>query len=70
MPSVSKKQRHFMAMVEHTPSSELSGKAKEAKHSMSHQQLHDFAKTKESGLPNRKNKRHDRVRSKYKGSMD
>jgi hypothetical protein len=67
MPAVSKKQRRFMAMVEHTPKSELSGKAKEAKSSMSHQQLHDFAKTKEKGLPTRKEKRHSRVDRKYPG---
>ena len=67
MPAVSKKQRRFMAMVEHTPASELSGKAKEAKHSMSHEQLHDFAKTSEKHLPTRKQKKHERVDRKYQG---
>lgn len=57
MPSESKKQRRFMAMVEHTPESELSGKALKAKESMTHQQLHDFAATSEKHLP-------ERVRSK------
>lgn len=68
MPAVSKKQRRFMAMVEHTPTSELSGKAKEAKKSMSHKQLHDFAATSEKHLPTRKEKRHKRVAEKYKGA--
>ncbi len=68
MPSVSKKQRRFMAMVEHTPKSELSGKAAEAKSSMSHQQLHDFAATSEKHLPNRSKKhkeRSDKVRKMH-----
>jgi hypothetical protein len=68
MPSVSKKQRRFMAMVEHTPKSELSGKAAKAKGSMTHEQLHEFAATKEKGLPTRKHKRQERARSKYQGA--
>lgn len=68
MPAVSKKQRRFMAMVEHTPASELSGKAREAKESMSHEQLHDFAATSEKHLPTRKKhhqERSDRVRKMH-----
>lgn len=68
MPAVSKKQRRFMAMVEHEPASELSGKAKAAKRSMTHQQLHDFAATKEKHLPTRKDKKHDRAKRKYSGA--
>lgn len=60
MPAESKKQRRFMAMVEHTPESELSGKALKAKHSMTHQQLHDFAATSEKHLPERAKRRHER----------
>lgn len=70
MPSVSKKQRRFMAMVEHTPASELSGKARAAKSSMSHQQLHDFAATSEKHLPmkkhsDRKKERRDHLRKQH-----
>ena len=68
MPSKSKAQQHFMAMVEHTPKSELSGKAKKAKESMSHKQLHDFAKTKESKLPehvHRRKEHKDKVKKRY-----
>ena len=52
MPAVSKAQREAMAIAEHDP-----GKLKPANRGllkMSHQQLHDFAATKESGLPERK----------------
>ena len=52
MPSVSKKQRKLMAIAEHDPSA-VSGK-NEAVTNMSHEQLHDFAATPESGLPERK----------------
>lgn len=68
MPSVSKKQRRFMAMVEHMPESELTGKAEEAKSSMTHKQLHDFAATSEKNLPNRSKKhsaRSKRVRKMH-----
>ena len=49
MPAVSKKQRRAMAIAEHDPESlypENKGLAK-----MSKKSLHEFAMTKESGLP-------------------
>lgn len=49
MPAVSQKQRRLMAIAEHHPEElnpENRGLLK-----MSHQQLHDFASTKEKGLP-------------------
>ncbi len=49
MPSVSKKQRRVMAIAEHAPA-ELYPKDRGLL-KMSHQQLHDFASTKEKGLP-------------------
>lgn len=68
MSSESKAQRKFMAMVEHTPASELSGKAAEAKHSMSHKQLHEFAATKEKSLPSHVKHRQHKTAQKYKGA--
>lgn len=68
MPSESKAQRRFMAMVEHTPASELSGKALKAKHSMTHQQLHEFADTKEKSLPEHVKHRQKRTAARYKGA--
>jgi hypothetical protein len=44
MPAVSKAQRRFMAILEHDP-------AKLKDSGMSKQQAHDFAATKEKGLP-------------------
>jgi hypothetical protein len=52
MPAVSKAQRQAMAIAEHAP--EKLNKANRGLLSMSHKQLHDFADTKESGLPERK----------------
>ena len=49
MPSRSKAQRELMAIGEHHPS-EVSAKNRGIL-KMSHQQLHDFASTKEKGLP-------------------
>jgi len=49
MPSVSVAQRRLMALAEHHPS-QVSAKNKGVL-KMSHQQLHDFASTKESKLP-------------------
>lgn len=49
MPALSKKQRRLMAIAEHHPG-EVYGKNR-AVLKMSHQQLHDFASTKEKGLP-------------------
>lgn len=49
MPAVSTKQRELMAIAEHHPEKvrpENRGVLK-----MSHQQLHDYASTKEKGLP-------------------
>lgn len=55
MPAKSKKQRIAMAIAEHEPS-KLYGRNKGMK-SMSKSQLHDFAATKEKGLPEKKRKR-------------
>lgn len=55
MPARSKKQRWAMAIAEHEPGKlnpENKGLLK-----MSKKQLHDFAKTKEKGLPMKKKKR-------------
>lgn len=46
MPAVSKRQRRFFGMIEHNPEM-----AKERGIHMTHQQMHDFAATKEKGLP-------------------
>lgn len=51
MPAKSKAQRQVMAIAEHHPD-ELYDKNKGLL-SMSHKQLHDFADTKEKGLPER-----------------
>ena len=56
MPAVSKAQRQAMAIAEHgkaTPGSPSAGMAA----SMSKAQLHDFAATKEKGLPEHKKQR-------------
>ena len=45
MPATSKKQRRFMAMCEHGK------KTNKPCPKMSKSQMHDFAKTKEKGLP-------------------
>ena len=52
MPAVSKAQREAMAIAEHDPGK--LNKANRGLLKMSHQQLHDFAATKETGLPERK----------------
>ena len=52
MPAVSKKQRRAMAIAEHHPS-KLYKKNKGLK-KMSKGELHDFATTKEKGLPRKK----------------
>ena len=49
MPSVSKAQRRLMAIAEHDPSEVYNQNLGVLK--MSHQQLHDFAATKEKTLP-------------------
>lgn len=61
MPAVSKKQRKLMAIAEHHP--DASPEAKKLSKSMSKSQLHDFAATKEKGLPV---KVHSHVRHKPK----
>ena len=52
MPAVSKAQRRAMAIAEHDPGK--LNKANRGLLSMTHQQLHDFADTKETKLPERK----------------
>jgi len=52
MPAVSKKQRRVMAIAEHSPD-ELYERNKGLK-KMDRSQLHDFAATKEKGLPKKK----------------
>jgi len=60
MPAVSKAQRVAMAIAEHEPS-KLYVRNKGLK-KMTHQQLHDFASTKEKGLPNHHNGKGTRSR--------
>lgn len=55
MPAKSKSQRRAMAIAEHNPS-KLYKRNKGLK-KMSKSQLHDFAKTKEKGLPKKKKKK-------------
>jgi len=52
MPSKSVAQRKAMAIAEHSPS-KLYGRNKGLA-DMTKKQLHDFAKTKEKGLPRKK----------------
>jgi len=49
MPAVSQKQRRAMAIAEHHP--EELNQQNRGLLKMSHQQLHDFASTKEKSLP-------------------
>jgi hypothetical protein len=51
MPSVSTAQRRAMAIAEHHPDQLYSRNAGLLQ--MTHSQLHDFASTKEKGLPHR-----------------
>ena len=51
MPAKSKKQRQAMAIAKHHPSKLY--KRNRAMKQMTKSQLHDFAKTKEKGLPTR-----------------
>lgn len=48
MPAKSVAQRKFFGMLEHNP-----GMAKAKGVKMTHQQMHDFATTKDKGLPKR-----------------
>lgn len=52
MPAKSKKQRRFMALVEHHPNA--SPEVAKAAKTMTKGQAHDFASTKEKGLPMKK----------------
>lgn len=52
MPAVSKAQQTAMAIAEHNPGA-LYGRNK-GMLGMSHKQLHDFASTKQKGLPAKK----------------
>jgi len=52
MPAVSKAQRRFMGMCEHNPQ-HAQGKCPD----MTKAQLHDFAATKEKGLPQKKTRK-------------
>lgn len=56
MPSLSKSQRRLMGAAEHGANFPL---ARKVRSSMSHKQMHDFASTKESGLPERKHPLHE-----------
>ena len=62
MPSKSKAQRQAMAIAEHHPRKLYARNRGLLK--MSNKQLHEFAKTKEEGLPQRK-----RPRKKLKASQ-
>ena len=61
MPAVSKAQREAMAIAEHHPS-ELN-KANRGMLKMSHQQLHDFASTKETHMPQHVNHVHEHLQT-------
>lgn len=63
MPAKSKKQRQAMAIAEHHP--EKLYKRNKGLKKMSKKQLHDFASTKEKGLPKKKTKKF-RVKHKKK----
>lgn len=53
MPAKSQAQQRLMAAAEHGADFPL---AQKLRGSMTHQQLHDFAATKRSGLPKKKHK--------------
>ncbi len=55
MPAKSKKQRKAMAIAKHHPSKLY--KRNKALLKMSKRQLHEFASTKEKGLPKKKKRR-------------
>jgi hypothetical protein len=54
MPAKSKSQRRLMAAAEHGANFP---EARKIRHSMTHQQMHDYASTSEKGLPNKKKKK-------------
>lgn len=55
MPAKSKKQRRLMGLAEHHP--EKVYKRNRGVLRMTKSQIHDFAKTKEKGLPRKKKKK-------------
>ena len=66
MPAKSKKQRKLFAMAEHNPAKIYPRNKGVLK--MSKSQLHDFAKTKEKGLPTmakKKKKKHSETMQDY-----
>lgn len=65
MPSISKDQRKAMAIAEHHPEKLYSRNKGLLK--MSHQQLHDFASTKEKGLPKSVSKASSKIAARRKG---
>ena len=64
MPAVSKAQRVAMAIAEHEPGKLYARNKGLLK--MSHSQLHDFASTKEKGLPQHRTLRQAHADSKSK----
>lgn len=62
MPSVSKAERRLMAIAEHHPD-EVSPKNRGVL-KMTHQQLHEFASTPETGLPAHAKKRRPKLKRK------
>jgi hypothetical protein len=65
MPATSTAQRRLMAIAEHDPSA-VYGK-NQGVLSMTHQQLHDFAATKEKSLPHRVKPAKKKERSAFFG---
>lgn len=66
MPATSVAQRRLMAIAEHNPS-KLYDKNKKILGSMSKDQMHDFADTKEKGLPQKISKdKTDKLRAMRK----
>lgn len=65
MPAKSKKQRRLMAIAEHHP--EDLHKKNRGVLSMSKEQMHDFAKTGENGLPEKKSKKNHMFRNLRRG---
>lgn len=55
MPAVSKAQRRLMGAAEHGADFPM---AKEVRKSMTHEQMHDFAATKDKGKPEHKKPEH------------
>jgi hypothetical protein len=53
MPSVSKAQRRYFGWLEHSPNAAAKRKAS----GMTHEQMHEFAATKDKGLPEKKKKK-------------